>query len=146
MVQDKDGNTRPCRLLGRNTTLNSKNIYNEPYHSVVNRFESLKKRMLTRCPDLVKEINVVYECTFETDLITPGNPVYKFYHADQNLVKNIQKPKKFAYRDALRGGYVTNFSMYLQSDQDNVVEFRDENSLYPQIAQSRSFVTGPPCI
>ena len=93
-TEDADGNPRPCRLLPATATPADKNIYNETYLSLHNRFEDQKRRIFKICNDKVREIVVMYKCQFFDQMKTPGTDIYNFFQAKKLSIKS-KKPNRY---------------------------------------------------
>ena len=143
-IKTSNGILVPCPYMLRNATPNSHNIFNEKYVSITARFEQMKKSILTNCPQ-IKEVVVIHQCEFEKDLKTEGTAVYQFYHDEQKKLKAPkEKPKQLVPRNALRGGATQLLQLVAKSDGENVIHYDDINSLYPNEAIRRKFVSGKP--
>ena len=66
--------------MGLGTTMDDKNMYNETYLSLYNRFESMKKRILKNCSDEVTDIIVMQECQFLAEMRKVGSSVHQFFN------------------------------------------------------------------
>ena len=140
--RNKEGKLRPCRLMGYGTQLNDRNMFNETYSSVISRFESMKKRILSTCSDEVSNIVVMQECEFYSEMRKVDSPIHKFFNDKSNpLSIKSKKPKLLCPRKSLRGGSVQHFQLLADSSEGEI-SFVDLNALYPFIMCTKSFAVG----
>ena len=124
-----------------NSTPADKNIFNETYLSVNNRFEDIKRRIFKTCPDKVKKIIVMYECYFYDEMKTPGSPIHNFFKSSNLSIKS-KKPQIMQPREALKGGSVQLFRVIARADENYEILALDINSLYPHVGIKNNFVCG----
>ena len=123
----------------------SKTIFNETYKAAFERFENMKKRILSKCSKEVKKIIVIHQCEFESSMRTIGTPIYQFFLNTPKGSEMIgaKKPPQMVPRAALKGGAVQLMRVLARSCNRYVVRYADLNSLYPDTAIRKKFVTGP---
>ena len=123
----------------------------------------MSKRILKECRDKVSSIEIVYQCEFETQMRTPGNPIYNFFNSSTNsLSAKTKSPPPMAPRSGLRGGCVEVFDLVGKADDEFDIHYWDINrfvistffstminekhslisSLYPFICMQHKFVVG----
>ena len=127
-ITQPDGTTRlqACPYLPVGTTLDSTSVYGESFRSIHKREKILHAKILAETE--IKEIQIVWQCEFESWMKDPETDVYAFFQSrQQRLGKQLPPPLKL--RSALRGGNTELFSMQASATEDFSIQYYDINSL-----------------
>ena len=77
-------------------------------------------------------------------MITPGTDAYLFFNSIKSqLTPKSKKTPAMIIRNGLRGGMVETFNLMVRETNELEIRYWDICSLYPFIAMSNVFPTGP---